>query len=233
MVLSITIQLMKLYMHHSDNSETARFFMAIFLRCKDVGELERFSSAPGTSSTRMNGAFIPPLRNTWAAAVLTYRDLSKAWLAYFHFLYHGSLPRSLFLSYPHDYLIRDELFLIRWDAGVATGAQNATTPSGTEMAWFKQIFQNCVQSWKVACPKKQQHHQEDVVVTAKRREFETSFLAIVKNFFASFSVTTSGNSLVTNRVVSRVWEGVVGVLGMDCVGAVGLRSVNEVKSVLF
>ncbi|KAI9326409.1 hypothetical protein BDR26DRAFT_135396 [Obelidium mucronatum] len=154
MVLSITIQLMKLYMHHSDNSETARSFMAIFLRCKDVGELERFSSAPGTSSTRMNGAFIPPLRNTWAAAVLTYRDLSKAWLTYFHFLYHGSLPRSLFLSYPHDYLIRDELFLIRWDAGVATGAQNATTPSGTEMAWFKQIFQNCVQAWKVACPKK-------------------------------------------------------------------------------
>ncbi|KAJ3066826.1 Zinc finger C3H1 domain-containing protein [Podochytrium sp. JEL0797] len=199
-VLAVVVQLVKLYVGNSDSTDAARAFMSLFLMTKDVQELAKFS--PTTYTSRLaSGTYLPAFATTWVSTVLNFGDLARAWLIYLHLLYHGTIPDSVFLAYPNNFLLRDEFFMIKWDVSSIT-ATSKNTPSGTEMTWFKQMFQNCVSSWRLAIPASASDTE-----SPRRAEFLVAFLAIIKNLHACLEVTSSAK-----RVWVKIWESVRRVL---------------------
>ncbi|KAI8606873.1 hypothetical protein BC830DRAFT_1175975 [Chytriomyces sp. MP71] len=143
-VLSIAAQLAKLYADTGCNTDLARAFLSTFLFSKEASDVTTFSSDKTPKEAKN---YVLPLSLTWASRMLTLQDLAIAWLIYIHFFYHGHIPFSVFHAHPHSYLVRDELFLIKWDAGGMSVRDAVQAPSGAEMSWFKQLFQNCLDSW--------------------------------------------------------------------------------------
>ena len=55
------------------------------------------------------------LQNTFAYQVLSSQHLALLWLFKCHLVYFGRLPDCCFRKTPYEYLVKDDLFLIRWE----------------------------------------------------------------------------------------------------------------------
>ncbi|KAJ3114317.1 Zinc finger C3H1 domain-containing protein [Physocladia obscura] len=190
-VLAVVVQLAKLYLDYDVQKKSGRVFLHTFLGARKFLDIEKFSS-----NSRADKNSLHPFTEYLHCKVLTVSDLAKIWLIYLHLTYHGTLPTGIFYNYPYDHLIRQEYFLLKFGKDIANAIH---TPSGVDMIWFKQLFQNCIHAWDVYV---------EECSSAFHEKASVPYLAIFKNYVEFISLRSKSSRverLVSNAIESKPW----------------------------
>jgi tetratricopeptide (TPR) repeat protein len=102
LILSVLVQYVLLDLKQSGYDD-AEGSMNMILAAKTVSDITTNKSQPFES-----------LQSTFVYQVLSSKHLALLWLLKCHLVYFGRLPDSCFRKTPYEYLVKDELILIRW-----------------------------------------------------------------------------------------------------------------------
>ncbi|KAJ3163577.1 Zinc finger C3H1 domain-containing protein [Geranomyces michiganensis] len=115
-LLDASLHLTKLYIDDG-RLEDGKAWLRAFLTATSSSMLTKL---PTTSNASLSQSLpTVTVSDTVASAFLESEDLSLAWILFFHLEHFGSLPHQVFHTYPYAYLVRRQMWEIKWMQWVA------------------------------------------------------------------------------------------------------------------
>ena len=108
-MICVSMQLVKIALE-SEGYESALVLFDRILTCESLSGLNQI----GELKNRVS------LNQSYMYRMLSIDHFIKLWLLMWHFRYFKTIPLEAFESYPYDYLVKDDYFLIRWNSNCDT-----------------------------------------------------------------------------------------------------------------